>query len=89
MEMEKTGRHCGGDESGTHECKVGAKIDGTIIAYQWNMTGVRNPAIDKTPECTTIRHARGTQQWAFTNRGYLESIGHGAPGGSLPHSSSQ
>jgi CO/xanthine dehydrogenase Mo-binding subunit len=71
--------YCGGDESGTYTCKVGAKKDGTITAYHWNMVGVRNPAKDKTPECTTIRNVRSTQQWAFTNRGYLESFRHGAP----------
>ncbi len=63
---------------------MGAKRDGTITAYHWNMVGVRNPATDKTPECTAIRHARGTQQWAFTNRGYLESFRHGAPA-CVPH----
>jgi xanthine dehydrogenase molybdenum-binding subunit len=76
--------YCGGDEAGTYTCKVGAKKDGTITAYHWNMVGVRNPATDKTPECTTIRNARGTQQWAFTNRGYFESVRHGAPA-CVPH----
>ena len=56
-----------------------ARKDGTITAYHWNMVGVRNPAKDKTPECTTIRNVLSTQQWAFTNRGYLESFRHGAP----------
>jgi CO/xanthine dehydrogenase Mo-binding subunit len=76
--------YCGGDESGTYTCKIGAKKDGTITAYHWNMVGVRNPAIDKTPECTAICNARGTQQWALTNRGYLESVRHGAPA-CVPH----
>jgi CO/xanthine dehydrogenase Mo-binding subunit len=76
--------YCGGDESGTYTCKVGAKKDGTITAYHWNMVGVRNPAKDKTPECTTIRNVRSTQQWAFTNRGYVESVRHGAPA-CVPH----
>ena len=76
--------YCGGDESGTYACKVGAKKDGTITAYHWNMAGVRNPARDKTPECTTIRNVRATQQWAFTNTGYVESIRHGAPS-CVPH----
>jgi xanthine dehydrogenase molybdenum-binding subunit len=76
--------YCGSDEAGTYACKVGAKKDGTITAYYWNMVGVRNPAIDKTPECTVIRNARGTQQWAFTNRGYLESVRHGGPS-CVPH----
>ena len=40
--------------------------------------------MDKTPECTTIRNVRGTQQWAFTNRGYMESVRHGAPA-CVPH----
>jgi xanthine dehydrogenase molybdenum-binding subunit len=71
--------YCGGEESGTFTCKVGAKKDGTITAYHWNMVGIRNPARDKTPECTTIRNVRGTQQWALTNRGYMESFRHGAP----------
>jgi xanthine dehydrogenase molybdenum-binding subunit len=76
--------YCGGDESGTYTCKVGAKKDGMITAYHWNMVGVRNPARDKTPECTTIRNVRSTQQWAFTNRGYMESVRHGAPA-CVPH----
>jgi len=76
--------YCGGDEAGTYACKVGAKKDGTITAYHWNMVGVRNPAREKTPECTTIRNVRGTQQWAFTNRGYVESVRHGAPS-CVPH----
>ena len=76
--------YCGGDESGTYRCKVGARRDGTITAYHWNMTGVRNPAKDKTPECTTIRNVRSTQQWALTNRGFVESVRHGAPS-CVPH----
>jgi CO/xanthine dehydrogenase Mo-binding subunit len=76
--------YCGGDESGVYTCKVGAKKDGTITAYHWNMVGVRNPAKEKTLECTTIRNARGTQQWALTNRGYVESVRHGAPS-CVPH----
>jgi xanthine dehydrogenase molybdenum-binding subunit len=76
--------YCGSDEAGTYQCKVGAKRDGTITAYHWNMLGVRNPAIDKTPECTAIRNVRGSQQWAFTNRGFLESVRHGAPS-CVPH----
>jgi CO/xanthine dehydrogenase Mo-binding subunit len=71
--------YCGGDESGVYTCKVGARKDGTVTAYHWNMVGIRNPARDKTPDCTTIRNVRGTQQWAFTNRGYCESFRHGAP----------
>ena len=76
--------YCGGDESGAYSCRVGAKKDGTITAYEWNVLGLRNPAVDKTPECTTIRNARGTQRWAFTNRGYMESVRHGAPA-CVPH----
>jgi CO/xanthine dehydrogenase Mo-binding subunit len=77
--------YCGGDESGTYTCKVGAKKDGTITAYHWDMVGIRNPAKDKTPECTTIRNVRSTQRWAFTNRGFMESFRHGAPA-CVPHS---
>ena len=76
--------YCGGDESGNYTCKVGAKKDGTITAYHWNMVGARNPAKDKTPECTTIRNVRSTQQWALTNRGFVESVRHGAPA-CVPH----
>jgi CO/xanthine dehydrogenase Mo-binding subunit len=76
--------YCGGDEAGVYSCKVGAKKDGTITGYHWNMVGVRNPARDKTPECTTIRNVRSTQQWAFTNRGHVESVRHGAPA-CVPH----
>jgi len=76
--------YCGSDDAGVYTCKVGAKRDGTITAYHWNMVGIRNPAKDKTPECTTIRNVRSTQQWAFTNRGFLESVRHGAPA-CVPH----
>jgi xanthine dehydrogenase molybdenum-binding subunit len=82
--FDESNFYCGGDESGTYSCKVGAKKDGTITGYHWNVVGVRNPAKDKTPECTTIRKIRSTQQWAFTNRGYLESVRHGAPA-CVPH----
>ena len=61
--------YCGGDEAGNYTCKVGAKKDGTITAYHWHMAGARNPAVDKTYECTGIPNIRGTQEWAFTNRG--------------------
>lgn len=70
--------YCGGDESGVFTCKVGAKKDGTITACHWNMVGARNPAVEKTRECTGIPNIRGTQQWAFTNRGYVECFRHGA-----------
>jgi CO/xanthine dehydrogenase Mo-binding subunit len=76
--------YCGGDESGTFTCKVGAKKDGIITAYHWNMVGVRNPAAEKTYDCTAIRNIRGTQQWAFTNRGYVECFRHGAQS-CVPH----
>ncbi len=76
--------YCGGDESGTFTCKVGAKKDGTITAYHWNMVGVRNPAPEKTRDCTSIPNMRGTQQWAFTNRGYVECFRHGAQS-CVPH----
>jgi CO/xanthine dehydrogenase Mo-binding subunit len=82
--FDESSFYCGSDDAGTYTCKVGAKKDGTITAYHWNMVGVRNPARDKTPECTTIRNIRSTQQWAFTNRGYLESVRHGAPA-CIPH----
>lgn len=70
--------YCGGDEAGTFTCKVGAKRDGTITAYHWHMTGIRNPAIEKTRECTKIPNIRGTQTWAFTNKGHQECFRHGA-----------
>ncbi len=70
--------YCNGDEAGTYTCKVGAKADGTITAYHWHTVGMRNPAVDKTPECTKIRHIRGTQAWAFTNQGHHQCFRHGA-----------
>jgi CO/xanthine dehydrogenase Mo-binding subunit len=70
--------YCGGDEVGTYRCKVGAKKDGTITAYHWNVTGQRNPAVDKTYECTKIPNIRGTQTWALTNKGFTECYRHGA-----------
>jgi CO/xanthine dehydrogenase Mo-binding subunit len=76
--------YCNGDESGTYTCKVGAKKDGTITAYHWHMVGMRNPAVDKTPECTQIRNIRGSQEWAFTNQGHHQCFRHGAAA-CVPH----
>lgn len=76
--------YCGGDEAGKYECKVGAKKDGTITAYHWHMIGIRNPATDKTFECTRIPNIRGTQVWAFTNKGHQECFRHGAAS-CVPH----
>ncbi|MBN1570734.1 MAG: molybdopterin-dependent oxidoreductase [Acidobacteria bacterium] len=70
--------YCGGDEAGTYQCKVGAKKDGTITAFHWHMIGARNPAVDKTYECTKIPNIRGTQVWPFSNKGFLECFRHGA-----------
>jgi CO/xanthine dehydrogenase Mo-binding subunit len=76
--------YCGGDEAGTYKCKVGAKKDGTITAYHWHMSGVRNPAVDKTFECTKIPNILGTQEWALTNKGHQECFRHGAAS-CVPH----
>jgi len=75
---DESGFYCGGDEFGTYRCKVGAKKDGTITAYHWDVTGQRNPGIDKTFECTKIENIRGTQTWALTNKGFTECFRHGA-----------
>ncbi len=76
--------YCGGDEAGRYDCKVGTKKDGTITAYHWHMVGARNPAIDKTYECTKIPNIRGTQTWPFTNRGHQACFRHGAAS-CVPH----
>jgi xanthine dehydrogenase molybdenum-binding subunit len=76
--------YCGGDEAGTYVCRVGAKKDGTITAYDWHMIGARNPAMDKTYECTKIPNIRGTQTWPFTNRGHQACFRHGAAS-CVPH----
>lgn len=70
--------YCGGDEAGTCTCKVGAKRDGIITAYDWHVIGATNGAMDKTPQCTGISNIRGTQQEAFTNRSYVACWRHGA-----------
>jgi xanthine dehydrogenase molybdenum-binding subunit len=70
--------YCGGDESGTYSCKVGAKKDGTITAYDWHVIGATNGASEKTRECTGIPNIRGAQQWAFTNTNYVSCWRHGA-----------
>jgi CO/xanthine dehydrogenase Mo-binding subunit len=75
---DESGFYCGGDDAGTYRCKAGAKKDGTITAYHWNVLGQRNPAIDKTYECTKIRNIRGTQTWVLTNKGFQECFRHGA-----------
>jgi CO/xanthine dehydrogenase Mo-binding subunit len=76
--------YCGGDEAGMYTCKVGAKKDGTITAYNWHVVGVRNPAVDKTYECTCIPNILGTQEWAFTNRSHQACFRHGAAS-CVPH----
>jgi CO/xanthine dehydrogenase Mo-binding subunit len=76
--------YCNGDEAGTYTCKVGAKKDGTITAYHWHTVGMRNPAIDKTPESTRIHNVRGSQEWAFTNQGHHQCYRHGAAA-CVPH----
>jgi len=76
--------YCSGDEAGTYKCKVGTKKDGTITAYHWHMLGVRNPAMIKTHECTSIPNIRGTQEWAFTNIGHQSCFRHGAAS-CVPH----
>lgn len=75
---DESGFYCGGDESGTYTCKVGAKKDGTITAFHWHMLGARNPAVDKTYGCTKIPNIRGSQVWPLTNKGFLECFRHGA-----------
>jgi CO/xanthine dehydrogenase Mo-binding subunit len=75
---DESGFYCGGDEAGTYRCKVGAKKDGTITAYHWDVVGQRNPAIDKTHECTKIPNIRGTNSWPLTNKGFTECFRHGA-----------
>jgi CO/xanthine dehydrogenase Mo-binding subunit len=81
---DKSSFYCGGDEAGTYTCKVGAQKDGTITAYHWHMAGARNPAVDKTFECTKIPNIRGTQIWAFTNKGHQACFRHGAAS-CVPH----
>jgi xanthine dehydrogenase molybdenum-binding subunit len=76
--------YCGGDEAGTYTCKVGTKKDGRITAYHWHMAGVRNPALDKTYECTAIQNIRGTQVWSLINRGHQACFRHGAAS-CVPH----
>ncbi|HSW38454.1 MAG TPA: molybdopterin cofactor-binding domain-containing protein [Acidobacteriota bacterium] len=75
---DESGFYCGGDEAGTYNCKVGVKKDGTITAFHWHMTGARNPATDKTHECTKIPNIRGTQTWPLTNKGFQGCFRHGA-----------
>jgi CO/xanthine dehydrogenase Mo-binding subunit len=81
---DESGFYCGGDEAGTYNCKVGAKKDGTITAYHWHVFGARNPAVDKTYECTKIPNIRGTHVWPFTNKGFQECFRHGAAA-CVPH----
>jgi CO/xanthine dehydrogenase Mo-binding subunit len=76
--------YCGGDEAGRYDCKVGARKDGTITAFHWHMFGARNPAVDKTYECTRIPNIRGTNVFPFTNKGLQECFRHGAAS-CVPH----
>ena len=70
--------YCGGDETGTYKCKVGAKKDGTITAYEWHTIGATNGAMEKTHEVTGISNIRSTQKWPFTNTNYVACWRHGA-----------
>jgi CO/xanthine dehydrogenase Mo-binding subunit len=81
---DESGFYCGGDEAGTYTCRVGAKKDGTITAFHWHMNGARNPAVDKTYECTKIPNIRGSQLWPLTNKGFQECFRHGAAS-CVPH----
>ena len=77
--------HCVlGDEAGTYTCKVGAKKDGTITACHWHVVGVRNPAVEKTYECTKFPNIRGTQEWGLVNKGHLICFRHGSHA-TVPH----
>jgi CO/xanthine dehydrogenase Mo-binding subunit len=73
-----------GDEAGTYTCKVGAKKDGTITAYQWHVVGPRNSAVEKTYEGTKIPNIRGTHEWGLTNKGHLICFRHGSHA-TVPH----
>ncbi|MBN2242300.1 MAG: molybdopterin-dependent oxidoreductase [Acidobacteria bacterium] len=73
-----------GDEAGTYTCKVGARKDGTITAYDWHVVGPRNAAVEKTYECTKISNIRGTNEWGLINRGHLICIRHGSHS-CIPH----
>jgi xanthine dehydrogenase molybdenum-binding subunit len=70
--------YCGGDDFGNYKCKVGAKKDGTITGYHWHMQGLRNPAPEKTHNCTKIPNLLGTQEWALTNQGFNMCFRHGS-----------
>jgi CO/xanthine dehydrogenase Mo-binding subunit len=72
------------DDAGTYTCKVGAKKDGTITAFHWDIVGVRNSAIEKTYESTKIPNIRGSYAWPLVNQGHMICIRHGAHC-SLPH----
>jgi xanthine dehydrogenase molybdenum-binding subunit len=81
---DESNYYCGGDDAGTYKCKVGAKKDGTITAYHWHMQGIRNPAREKTHDCTKIPNILGTQEWALTNQGHNMCFRHGTHS-STPH----
>ena len=75
---EESNYLCGGDEEGAYTCRVGAKKDGTITAYDWHVIGATNGAMEKTHECTGIPNIHSTQEWAFTNRNHVACWRHGA-----------
>jgi len=72
-------------ESGTYACKVGAKERRHHHRIPLEHGRREESAKDKTPECTTIRNVRSTQQWALTNRGFVERCARGAS--CVPHTS--
>ena len=82
--MMKAASIAAGMKPGSTTAKWELKKDGTITAYHWHMAGARNPAVDKTYECTKIPNIRGTQVWPFTNRGHQACFRHGAAS-CVPH----
>jgi CO/xanthine dehydrogenase Mo-binding subunit len=77
LQWDESGYYCGGDDQGHYRCKVGMKKDGAITSYHWHMIGIRNPAMDKTHDCTKIPNILGTQEWALVNTGFSMCFRHG------------
>jgi CO/xanthine dehydrogenase Mo-binding subunit len=68
-----------GDDAGIYRCKVGAKKDGTITAFDWHVLGsFQEQHFEKTHESTCIPNLRNTQEWALINQGHHICFRHGA-----------
>ena len=67
-----------GDDAGTYHMQSRRQKRRDDHGMHWHMVGVRNPAVEKTYECTKIPNIRGSQEWPLVNKGHLICFRHGS-----------